>query len=179
MERKKRKGKEKAPAETITYCKKNDGKGWHCKRPAQLPHSFCSYHLAQTRAYSSGHRASTTDHASEAATAAETRAEGGDSNNWYYYYEGFGPWRGKKRGRALIVSAKVREEEKEDGRTSVDRGRGDDDDNVVAGDDEYDLDCFDEDDHDNDCNSMSHQHKIYKENGKKNEVDPIREEKGD
>jgi len=145
----------------ITYCKKNDGKGWHCKRPAQLPHSFCSYHLAQTRAYSSSHRASTTDHASEAATAAETRAEGGDSDNLYYYYDGFGPWQGKRRGRALTVSAKVREEEKEDGRMSVER-----DDNVVAGEDEYNLDCFDED-------SVSHQHKNYKENGKKNEIDRL------
>ena len=134
LERKKSKdNKEKAAAAdtTITYCKKNDGKGWHCKRSAQLPHSFCSYHLAQTRSYSSNHRA--TDHASES-TAAETRAEAGDSNNLYYYYGGFGPWRGKRRGRAVNIDARVKEEDKrrwQEGRKSMDL-----DDNVVAGDDE-------------------------------------------
>ena len=170
--RKKSKGKERVAAEMpITYRKKNDGKGWRCKRPAQLPHTFCSYHLAQTRSYSSNHRA--IDHALETTTVdnnqnQEIASTGGDSNNFYYYYHGFGLWRGKRRGRAATVNAKVEEEVAEDGsRKSMDC---DDDDNVVAGDDEYGLDCFDEDDYDdNDCYNMPHQDHPHEENGKKNE----------
>ncbi|CAA6655480.1 unnamed protein product [Spirodela intermedia] len=37
-----------APSAT---CKKTDGKGWHCKREAQHPHSLCEYHLTQVRSY--------------------------------------------------------------------------------------------------------------------------------
>ncbi|ONK72339.1 uncharacterized protein A4U43_C04F18380 [Asparagus officinalis] len=51
------KGKERDAA--VAFCKKTDGKGWHCKRQAQLPNSLCSYHLAQIKAYSSNHRALT------------------------------------------------------------------------------------------------------------------------
>ncbi|MQL77451.1 hypothetical protein Taro_009867 [Colocasia esculenta] len=35
----------------VTTCKKSDGKGWHCKRAAQRPHSLCEYHLTQVRSY--------------------------------------------------------------------------------------------------------------------------------
>ncbi|MQL77488.1 hypothetical protein Taro_009866, partial [Colocasia esculenta] len=38
-------------AAAASTCKKSDGKGWHCKRPAQHPHSLCEYHLNQVRSY--------------------------------------------------------------------------------------------------------------------------------
>ena len=113
------------------------------------------HHLARTKSYSSNHQA--TDHASESTTV-EIIAEARDSNNLYYYYGGFEPWWGKRRGRVVVVSAEVNEEEKEDGRNSIDLDG--EDDNVVASDDEYDLDCFDEDENDDDNDSYSMPHQI-------------------
>ncbi|KAG0453922.1 hypothetical protein HPP92_025226 [Vanilla planifolia] len=88
----------------VMKCKKTDGKGWHCKRDAQPPHSLCSYHLAQLRSY----RARYDEEASEdgpgranarrkKTTAASGSTAGG---NYYYYYSVLGPWWSKRRGSA-------------------------------------------------------------------------------
>lgn len=169
------KGKEKDTS--IAYCKKTDGKGWHCKRQAQLPNSLCSYHLAQIKAYSSNHRALTdspstvadsgkcsSNHRKRKAAGEEATDKG---SGFYYYYEGFGPWRGKRRGRPVSAGSsasavlnscggnivKVKEDSSSKESTILDNGDDDDDDNdnAIAGDDEYDLDRFEEldDHHDN------------------------------
>ncbi|XP_073112335.1 uncharacterized protein [Elaeis guineensis] len=121
-------------------CKKSDGKGWHCIRPAHLPHSLCQYHLTQLRSYTNNntHR-----------KAPDQTIRGGDrhwkkrkadiardGNNFYsYYYSGFGPWRGKRRGSSYSCDnfGKVIEEEGRGNSESAD-GR----DAPVTGDDEED-----------------------------------------
>ncbi|XP_020261414.1 uncharacterized protein LOC109837534 isoform X2 [Asparagus officinalis] len=129
------------------HCKKSDGKGWRCKRPAQLPNSLCSYHLTQIRAYTSNHRATDPSAAVTDNGNRQEEATGTDDSSLYYYYGGFGPSRGKQRGKTSTGVVKVKEDcsGKESG-TMLDDGDGDN--NAVAGDDEYDPDCFDEDDGD-------------------------------
>ncbi|KAG1354889.1 putative high mobility group nucleosome-binding domain-containing protein 5 [Cocos nucifera] len=127
--------------ETATpSCKKSDGKGWHCKRPAHLPHSLCQYHLTQLRSYTSNnsHRK-----ASDQATGGgdkhrkKRKADiAGDGNNfYYYYYSGFRPWRGKRRGSSYSSDnfGNVTEEE---GRENSESADGHD--APVTGDDEGD-----------------------------------------
>ncbi|WOL09891.1 hypothetical protein Cni_G18644 [Canna indica] len=93
-----------AQMETSSSCKKTDGKGWHCKRPAQLPHTLCHYHLAQLRSYSNNlshakiARPSKEGHVGGVSRKKKTGAAGAVSD-FYYYYSGFGPWRGKRRSR--------------------------------------------------------------------------------
>ncbi|KAK8935345.1 hypothetical protein KSP39_PZI013290 [Platanthera zijinensis] len=98
-----RDSRESAEAEAAGMkCKKTDGKGWHCKRAAQIPHSLCSYHLTQVRSYrtrfedqihGNGSRGNS-KRREKPASAGET---GGVASN-YYYYSVIGPWWGKRRG---------------------------------------------------------------------------------
>ncbi|KAG6529475.1 hypothetical protein ZIOFF_011674 [Zingiber officinale] len=96
--KKKKKKKKENEEKTGARCKKSDGRGWHCKRLAQHPHSLCSYHLAQLRSYN----ASKVEVSKENRAGRKKQADllsGGtaDDSNFYYYYSGFGPWRGKTR----------------------------------------------------------------------------------
>ncbi|XP_008801335.2 uncharacterized protein LOC103715480 [Phoenix dactylifera] len=91
--------------ETATpLCKKSDGKGWHCKRLAHLPHSLCHYHLTQLRSYAnnSSYRKVADGGGDRHRKKKATADAAGDGNNfyyyYYYYYSAFGPWRGKRRG---------------------------------------------------------------------------------
>ncbi|KAK8935760.1 hypothetical protein KSP39_PZI013288 [Platanthera zijinensis] len=98
-----RDSRESAEAEAAGMkCKKTDGKGWHCKRAAQIPHSLCSYHLTQVRSYrtrfedqihGNGSRGNS-KRREKPASAGDT---GGVASN-YYYYSVIGPWWGKRRG---------------------------------------------------------------------------------
>ncbi|PON97334.1 WRC domain containing protein [Trema orientale] len=119
-------------------CQKNDGKGWQCKREAIEGYSFCGHHLSLIRSYNStashyddNTPTSTTKLKSAAAAAAveatparRTRGRASaaaskkgstaSNNNPYefYYYSGFGPLWGRKRGeRAEIRAAAAAEAE--------------------------------------------------------------------
>ncbi|KAM0945080.1 putative transcription factor interactor and regulator C3H-WRC/GRF family [Dioscorea sansibarensis] len=102
-------------------CKKSDGKGWHCKKPAQMPHSLCRYHLAQLRAYNAAYRV----------PGKGRRRTEGDTGSDFYYYSGFGPWRAKRRsgGGEHVKKESVHElDEGEDNDDHVDADDDDDDD---------------------------------------------------
>ncbi|RWW57327.1 hypothetical protein BHE74_00035914 [Ensete ventricosum] len=89
--------------EACSSCKKSDGEGWHCKRLAHHPHSLCNYHLAKLRSYNCSHghgkasESSKEGHGDVGRRKKKTEVAGADSS-FYYYYSGFGPWRGKMRG---------------------------------------------------------------------------------
>ncbi|KAM0942018.1 putative transcription factor interactor and regulator C3H-WRC/GRF family [Dioscorea sansibarensis] len=90
--------------ESNDMCNKSDGKGWRCKKPVQPPHTLCHYHLAQLRSYNAAYRAPSTagavaNHRRKPVTGGLTD-HGGD---FYYYYSGFGPWRGKRRNGEKVV----------------------------------------------------------------------------
>ncbi|KAG6527619.1 hypothetical protein ZIOFF_009742 [Zingiber officinale] len=113
--RKKKKKKKKKKKENVVAvveedeegtggsCKKSDGRGWRCKRPAQHPHSLCSYHLAQLRSYNASKVAAEASREGHAGTGRKKKtdvsdaAAATDDSDFYYYYSGFNPWRGKTR----------------------------------------------------------------------------------
>ncbi|KAG1362543.1 nucleolin [Cocos nucifera] len=152
--RRKRKEKEietgsATAAETTVSCKKSDGKGWHCKRPANLPHSLCLYHLAQLRSYSYSH--SKLAHPANGGQFSVQKKKKGDASGdggnlyYYYYYAGFGPWRGKRRGDKTgdVVNGDdtaIEQEEEEEEGGKEDSKYGDECDAPVAGDDEEEGD---------------------------------------
>ncbi|XP_078167630.1 uncharacterized protein LOC144562302 isoform X2 [Carex rostrata] len=91
----KKKTKKKEKKTTVILCKKHDGKKWFCKRPAQLPHSFCEYHLNQSRSYYSTHKDREVPELESWCTKKEN---GGTMTNPYYYYNGFWPSSRTRRG---------------------------------------------------------------------------------
>ncbi|KAJ4800602.1 hypothetical protein LUZ62_051848 [Rhynchospora pubera] len=104
--KKKTKGKSKT---SPMLCKKNDGKKWSCKRPPQLPHFFCEYHLAQSRSYYSNH---TQKETSKQVSRCKTRKKkvknvGSTSSSPYYYYNGYGPYSRRRRGARNAESGDV------------------------------------------------------------------------
>ncbi|XP_008794283.2 nucleolin-like [Phoenix dactylifera] len=147
--RRKRKEKEietgsATATEATVSCKKSDGKGWRCKRPANLPHSLCLYHLTQLRSYSYSHsKVANPANGGQFSVQKKKGDATGDGGNmyYYYYYAGFGPCRRKRRGDKTddVVNgsdAAIKEEEDDD-EGKEDSKYGDEDDApVVAGDDE-------------------------------------------
>ncbi|CAD5195138.1 unnamed protein product [Musa acuminata subsp. malaccensis] len=130
-------------------CKKSDGKGWHCKRPAQHPHSLCRYHLSQLRSYSCTHsNGKVAESVKEGAVGVAGRKRktdiAGVDSNFYYYYSGFGPWRGKMRGGSSDNGDQCDHDasDEDDGNEYSESGNGYD--AAVAGDDQDsdDEDCF-------------------------------------
>ncbi|XP_042463860.1 uncharacterized protein LOC122046959 isoform X1 [Zingiber officinale] len=94
----KKKKKKENEEKTGARCKKSDGRGWHCKRLAQHPHSLCSYHLAQLRSYNASKVEVSKENRAGRKKQADLLSGGAaDDSNFYYYYSGFGPWRGKTR----------------------------------------------------------------------------------
>ncbi|KAF3322158.1 hypothetical protein FCM35_KLT13299 [Carex littledalei] len=83
---------------TVILCKKHDGKKWFCKRPAQLPHSFCEYHLNQSRSYYSTHKEKEVPELESWCTSSKKKENGGTMTNPYYYYNGFWPSSRIRRG---------------------------------------------------------------------------------
>ncbi|KAI4355109.1 hypothetical protein L6164_003913 [Bauhinia variegata] len=97
--------------EKPSHCQKTDGKGWQCKNQAKDGQSFCEHHLSLLRSYNSGSYNNNNPSkkavvAAAAAAAAGVRrararaAKKSTSSNPYefYYYSGFGPLWGKRRG---------------------------------------------------------------------------------
>ncbi|XP_075493632.1 uncharacterized protein LOC142531407 [Primulina tabacum] len=87
----------------IILCCKTDGKSWKCRREAVKGNSLCDHHLSMVRSYSSS--AHTTARNSSKPVAERRRprikksAVPSSSNPYvFYYYSGFGPRWGKKRG---------------------------------------------------------------------------------
>ncbi|KAK1642657.1 hypothetical protein QYE76_060462 [Lolium multiflorum] len=70
----------------VWMCKKNDGKGWFCQRPASQPNSLCTYHYDRKLLVSSKQRRS-----KMAYNFGDAVGEG------FYYYAGFGPSRSNRR----------------------------------------------------------------------------------
>ncbi|RRT84512.1 hypothetical protein B296_00000321 [Ensete ventricosum] len=136
-----------AATEASLSCKKSDGKGWHCKRPAHRPHSLCNYHLTQLRSYacSPGHGKAAESPPSECQGGVSRRQKktdtAGADSDMYYYYSGFGPWRAKTRSRQATDDDDEEEEEQEDGKEILESGNGCDvDAPAMAGEDEENSD---------------------------------------
>ncbi|KAL2487900.1 uncharacterized protein Fot_41192 [Forsythia ovata] len=83
------------------YCCKTDGKGWKCKREAADGNSLCEHHLSLVRNYNNlasptAKKPADSRRGLRAKKAASTSLA---SNPYeFYYYSGFGPRWGKKRG---------------------------------------------------------------------------------
>lgn len=85
------------------FCNKSDGKGWQCRKAAKEGHALCEHHLAQLRSYNSSNHSSSRKLEKLADKQPHRRRGRGlkkpPSNPYeYYYYSGFGPLWGKKRG---------------------------------------------------------------------------------
>ncbi|KAH7691658.1 WRC domain-containing protein [Dioscorea alata] len=117
-------------------CSKSDGKRWHCKKPAQMPHSLCRYHLAQLRAYNAAYRVP---------GKARRRTESNTGSD-FYYYSGFGPWRAKRRSGGGELVKKESVCEVNEGNDNDDHVDDDGDDDGGGGGVVYDDDDDDDDD---------------------------------
>ncbi|XP_074557851.1 uncharacterized protein LOC141813763 [Curcuma longa] len=174
-------GVEEEDENTGARCKKSDGRGWHCKRRAQQPHSLCSYHLAQLRSYNASKVEVNKE--SDAGRKKQADVSGGgaaDDSDFYYYYSGFGPWRGKTRSSGSRSGIGVRRFALEDNEDDHDEDR---EDNGIAfeaaavtiagGDEEEDSDVDDGggggDRGDNSSRNASNRgnYKSYKKRGRK------------
>lgn len=98
-------------AERSSYCQKTDGKGWQCRNEAKEGQSLCEHHLTRLRSYNNTNNSALSFRRAPAAAAAAAAVAGarrararaakkGSSSNPYefYYYSGFGPLWGRKRG---------------------------------------------------------------------------------
>ncbi|CAK9134388.1 unnamed protein product [Ilex paraguariensis] len=91
-------------------CCKTDGKGWHCKREAKEGHSLCQHHLTQLQNYTNLAHPTAAAAAKKHDKAVENRrrprpkkASASSKNpNEFYYYSGFGPLWGKRRGPGRV-----------------------------------------------------------------------------
>ncbi|XP_073300849.1 uncharacterized protein [Primulina huaijiensis] len=98
----------------INMCCKTDGKSCQCRREAAKGNSLCEHHLIMVRGYSNNSAHSTTKNSEKSSVEArggpgiKKRAAQSLSNPYvFYYYSGFGPRCGKKRGE---VSKNINEE---------------------------------------------------------------------
>ncbi|KAG8389177.1 hypothetical protein BUALT_Bualt02G0201900 [Buddleja alternifolia] len=90
----------------VILCSKTDGKSWQCKREAAKGNSLCEHHLSLAKNYNNNNVAnSTTKTKPEKPTVLESRprperkkASKSSDPHQYYYYSGFGPRWGKRRG---------------------------------------------------------------------------------
>lgn len=89
----------------IILCCKTDGKSWQCRREAAKGNSLCEHHLIMVRGYSNNSAHSATKNSAKSSVEArgrpriKKRAAQSLSNPYvFYYYSGFGPRWGKKRG---------------------------------------------------------------------------------
>ncbi|CAA2933578.1 Hypothetical predicted protein [Olea europaea subsp. europaea] len=100
----------------IIYCAKTDGKAWKCKNEAAEGNSLCKHHFSQVRNYYSA--LPTTKHQDKEAADSKHRprakkAASTSNPNEFYYYSGFGPRWGKKRGGKSLDVPKNVEQERE------------------------------------------------------------------
>ncbi|KAL2236407.1 UNVERIFIED_CONTAM: hypothetical protein Sindi_0832400 [Sesamum indicum] len=100
-------GKAKQPPkdETFVLCCKTDGKSWQCRREAAKGNSLCEHHLSLLKNYNSSSHSKKSEKSSLAEPQRRPRpkrASASSSSNphEFYYYSGFGPRWGRKRGEA-------------------------------------------------------------------------------
>ncbi|KAI3449805.1 hypothetical protein Pfo_006470 [Paulownia fortunei] len=97
---------EQPPVKTdqIILCCKTDGKSWQCRREASKGNSLCEHHISLVKSYNnSAHHAVKKSEKLVGEARRRPRPKKGStssSSNPYefYYYSGFGPRWGKKRG---------------------------------------------------------------------------------
>ncbi|KAJ8900483.1 hypothetical protein K2173_025260 [Erythroxylum novogranatense] len=106
----------------IHCCNKNDGKGWHCKNEPKEGYSMCQHHLSLLKSYSSNIAASSLGLSSvkkpektvsgsrrgraKSAKKGSSSTSTTTSNPYaFYYYSGFGPSWGKRRGEVNKIEA--------------------------------------------------------------------------
>ncbi|KAJ0110382.1 hypothetical protein Patl1_00481 [Pistacia atlantica] len=101
------------------YCIKTDGKGWQCRNEAKDGYTMCDHHLSLTKSY--GNNTSSFSKKPDKGIAVRrgrARAKKGSSSSSnpyeFYYYSGFGPLWGKRRGDKVNEGKKVEDREVED-----------------------------------------------------------------
>ncbi|KAG8389182.1 hypothetical protein BUALT_Bualt02G0202400 [Buddleja alternifolia] len=86
----------------IILCSKTDGKSWQCRREAAKGNSLCEHHLSLLKNYTNNLANSTIKKPEKPVVfrPRPKRASTSASSNphQFYYYSGFGPRWGKKRG---------------------------------------------------------------------------------
>ncbi|KAK2988442.1 hypothetical protein RJ640_022279 [Escallonia rubra] len=92
-----------AKAEGPVLCCKSDGKAWHCLREAKEGHTLCEHHLELLKNYSNVAQSSEKkpDKAVEYKRRPRPKkisSASASNPHEFYYYSGFGPLWGKKRG---------------------------------------------------------------------------------
>ncbi|KAK3014627.1 hypothetical protein RJ639_008545 [Escallonia herrerae] len=92
-----------AKAEGPVLCCKSDGKAWHCLREAKEGHTLCEHHLELLKNYSNV--AQSSEKKPDKAVEYKRRPRpkkislaSASNPHEFYYYSGFGPLWGKKRG---------------------------------------------------------------------------------
>ncbi|XP_044504256.1 uncharacterized protein LOC123224583 isoform X2 [Mangifera indica] len=95
------------------YCNKTDGKGWQCRNEAKAGHTMCDHHLSLIKSYGNDISSSSFTKKSDKGIAVRrgrARAKKGSSSSSnpyeFYYYSGFGPLWGKRRGVDKINEGK-------------------------------------------------------------------------
>ncbi|CAA2965548.1 Hypothetical predicted protein [Olea europaea subsp. europaea] len=91
------------------FCCKTDGKGWKCKRKAAEGNSLCEHHLSLVRNYNNwaAPAAKKVDRVVADSRRHPRAKKAASTSNPYefYYYSGFGPRWGKKRGENDKISS--------------------------------------------------------------------------
>ncbi|XP_047937889.1 protein virilizer homolog [Salvia hispanica] len=85
-------------------CCKTDGKSWHCQRETANGNSLCEHHLSMSRNYSSPAATKKSARPKRAPAAASS-----SNPHEFYYYSGFGPRWGKRRGEEITRNAETEE----------------------------------------------------------------------
>ncbi|PIM97409.1 hypothetical protein CDL12_30121 [Handroanthus impetiginosus] len=148
--------------EQIIMCCKTDGKSWQCRREAAKGNSLCEHHLSLVKNYNSlAHHVNKKSEKTSSEPRRRPRpkkASTSSSSNPYefYYYSGFGPRWGKKRGETCkdtdsIMSQSIGHEHEVDPVPSIS--------------DEFDYSEFEDEEEDEDED---------RENGKKRVRKPIK-----
>lgn len=83
--------------EEIILCSKTDKKGWQCGERVKNGHSFCEHHLPKRKTH--GNNSAHSKKPEENPRRPRPRKPATSSNPYeFYYYSGFGPRWGRKRG---------------------------------------------------------------------------------
>lgn len=102
--------------EISNLCGKSDGKGWKCKRKAKKGHSLCEHHSYSHQVHKTNNSSHSVGKKSEKPSESRRRPRAkpkkptaaSSSNPYeYYYYSGFGPRWGKKRGAVATKRAEL------------------------------------------------------------------------
>ncbi|XP_062001551.1 uncharacterized protein LOC133718698 isoform X1 [Rosa rugosa] len=110
-------------------CKKNDGKGWKCRKEVKEGYSFCNHHITLIRSYHNTGSNNATSNANKSFSfkkpkvttreAPEAKAKKGSSSksNDYIYYSLFSPWWNQNR-RTIVEEQTAKNIAVENGATT-------------------------------------------------------------